>query len=89
MKDFGQGCGTGALVGIGLGTIVTFQQYLERRELMTIFIGSIFFTPIVINRGRWWWSSQCRINKSKLKTLILLLLMKIIGKLYFKNIRIL
>ena len=47
MKDFGQGCGTGALVGIGLGTIVTFQQYLERRELMTIFIGSIFFTPIV------------------------------------------
>ena len=47
MKDFGQGCGTGALVGIGLGTIVTLQQYLERRELMTIFIGSIFFTPIV------------------------------------------
>ena len=47
MKDFGQGCGTGALVGIGLGTIVTFQQYLERRELMTIFIGSAFFTPIV------------------------------------------
>ena len=47
MKDFGQGCGTGALVGIGLGTIVTFQQYLQRRELMTIFIGSIFFTPIV------------------------------------------
>ena len=47
MKDFGQGCGTGAMVGIGLGTIVTFQQYLERRELMTIFIGSVFFTPIV------------------------------------------
>ena len=46
MKDFGQGCGTGAMVGIGLGTIVTFQ-YLERRELMTIFIGSVFFTPIV------------------------------------------
>ena len=47
MKDFGHGCGNGALVGIGHGAIVTFQQYLERRELMTIFIGSIFFTPIV------------------------------------------
>ena len=47
MKDFSQGCGTGAIVGIGLGTIVTFQQYLERKELMTIFIGSVFFTPIV------------------------------------------
>ena len=47
MKDFLQGCGIGAIVGIGLGTIVTFQQYLERRELMTIFIGSVFFTPIV------------------------------------------
>ena len=46
-KDFGQGCGIGAMVGIGLGTIVTFQQYLERKELMTIFIGSVFFTPIV------------------------------------------
>ena len=47
MKDFRRGCGIGAMVGIGLGTIVTFQQYLERRELMTIFIGSVFFTPIV------------------------------------------
>ena len=47
MKDFRQGSGIGAMVGVGLGTIVTFQQYLERRELMTIFIGSAFFTPIV------------------------------------------
>ena len=47
MKDFGHGCGKGALAGIGLGTIITFQQYLERRELITIFIGSMFFTPIV------------------------------------------
>tara|TARA_Y100000816_G_scaffold228587_1_gene173699 strand:- start:36 stop:566 length:531 start_codon:yes stop_codon:yes gene_type:complete len=51
MKDFRQGCGIGAIVGIGLGTIVTFQQYLERRELMTIFIGSVFFTPIVTSIG--------------------------------------
>ena len=35
------------MMAIGLGTIVTFQQYLERRELMTIFIGGAFFTPIV------------------------------------------
>ncbi len=47
MKDFLQGSGKGAMVGIGLGTIVTFQQYLERRELMTIFIGGAFFTPII------------------------------------------
>ena len=47
MKDFRQGVRIGAMMGIGLGTIVTFQQYLERRELMTIFIGSVFFTPIV------------------------------------------
>ncbi len=47
MKDFGHGAGIGAMIGIGLGAIVTFQQYLERRELITIFIGSVFFTPIV------------------------------------------
>ena len=47
MKDFRQGGRIGTMIGIGIGTIVTFQQYLERRELMTIFIGGAFFTPIV------------------------------------------
>ena len=51
MKDFRQDVRIGAMMGIGLGTIVTFQQYLERRELMTIFIGSVFFTPIVTAIG--------------------------------------
>ena len=47
MKDFRQGGRKGSMMGIGLGTIITFQQYLEHRELMTIFIGTAFFTPIV------------------------------------------
>ncbi len=50
-KDFLQGSGIGTMVGIGIGAMVTFQQYLERRELMTIFIGSVFFTPIVAVLG--------------------------------------
>ena len=45
MKDFIQGVRIGGMVGIGLGTIVTFQQYLENRD-PHIFIGSVFFTPI-------------------------------------------
>ena len=47
MKDFRQGARMGAIMGIGLGAIVTFQQYLEYRELMSIFIGSAIFTPLV------------------------------------------
>tara|TARA_Y100000591_G_scaffold321650_1_gene336936 strand:+ start:1012 stop:1539 length:528 start_codon:yes stop_codon:yes gene_type:complete len=45
MKDFRQGVRIGGMMGIGLGTIVTFQQYLENRD-PNIFIGSVFFTPI-------------------------------------------
>ena len=47
MKDFRQGVRIGAMMGTGLGIIVTFQQYLEYRELMSIFIGSVIFTPLV------------------------------------------
>ena len=43
MKDLRQGGRIGTMIGIGIGTIITFQQYLERRELMTIFIGGAFF----------------------------------------------
>ena len=46
-KNFSVGSGIGASIGLGFGAIVTFQQYLERKELMTIFIGAAFFTPIV------------------------------------------
>ena len=47
MKDFLQGARVGANVGIGFGTIITFQQYFEHREPMSIFIGSAVFTPLV------------------------------------------
>ena len=46
MKDFRRGAGMGAMMGIGFGTIVTFQQYLKYRELMSLFIGSAIFTPL-------------------------------------------
>ena len=47
MKDFLQGARVGALMGFGFGAIITFQQYFEHRELMSIFIGSAVFTPLV------------------------------------------
>lgn len=46
-KNFSVGSVIGASIGLGFGAIITFQQYLERKELMTIFIGAAFFTPIV------------------------------------------
>ncbi|MBI86581.1 MAG: hypothetical protein CMG63_00735 [Candidatus Marinimicrobia bacterium] len=50
-KNFSVGSGIGASIGLGFGAIITFQQYLEYKELMTIFIGAFFFTPIVTFTG--------------------------------------
>ena len=51
MKDFRQGGRKGSMMGIELGTIITFQQYLEHRELMTIFIGSAFLDHFGVHVG--------------------------------------
>ena len=50
-KNFFMGAKTGISLGVGFGLIVTYQQYLEHKEILTIYIGAMFFTPIVSTIG--------------------------------------